>query len=173
MNETYTVGNVDQKGKDLIKAAHDSMMAAIALVKPGCPIREFGNAITAHCRPLGFGVVRSFCGHGIGDLFHCAPNVPHYANNKAIGTCKAGMVLTIEPMINEGGWEVKIWPDDWTAVTADGKRSAQFEHMIVVTEDGYELLSARLPTSRPLWWEEEAAKEVAAAPAEKPAETTA
>jgi len=171
MNETYTVGTVDQKGKDLIKAAHDSMMAAIATVKPGQPIREFGNVITAHARPLGFSVVRNICGHGIGDLFHCAPNVPHHANNKAVGTCKPGMVLTIEPMINEGAHDVRLWKDDWTIVTADGKRSAQFEHTLVVTEDGCELLSARLPTSRPLWWEEEAAAASATAAASPDAAT--
>ena len=81
-------------------------MAAIASVKPGQPIREFGNIITNVVKPQGLSVVRSYCGHGIGDLFHCAPNVPHYQNNKAAGVCKPGMVFTIEPMINEGGWEV-------------------------------------------------------------------
>ena len=88
-------------------------------------------------------MVRTYSGHGINDLFHTAPNVPHYAKNKAIGTMKAGMVFTIEPMINEGVWNDVTWPDDWTSSTQDGKRSAQFEHTILVTETGCEVLTAR------------------------------
>merc|ERR1712086_1052570 len=92
-------------------------------------------------------VVKRYCGHGVGNLFHCAPSIPHYAKNKAVGVMKPGMVFTIEPMINEGTWQDVTWPDDWTAVTADGKRSAQFEHTMVVTETGIEVLTARLPES--------------------------
>ncbi|KAJ8556799.1 hypothetical protein ON010_g9166 [Phytophthora cinnamomi] len=76
-------------------------------------------------------------------LFHCSPNVPHYAKNKAVGIMKPGMIFTIEPMINMGTWRDKTWPDDWTAVTQDGMRSAQFEHTFLVTETGYEILTAR------------------------------
>jgi len=97
-----------------------------------------------------FNVVRTYCGHGIGDLFHCAPNIPHYAGNKAVGAMKAGQVFTIEPMVNAGSWRDATWPDGWTAVTSDGARSAQFEHTLVVTEGGCEVLTARLPTSPPL-----------------------
>ena len=99
---------------------------------------------------VSFNVVRTYCGHGIGDLFHCAPNIPHYAGNKAVGAMKAGQVFTIEPMVNAGSWRDTTWPDGWTAVTTDGARSAQFEHTLVVTEDGCEVLTARLPTSPPL-----------------------
>ena len=99
--------------------------------------------------------MRTYCGHGIGDLFHCAPNVPHYSANKAVGTMQRGMVFTIEPMVNLGGWKDAMWPDGWTAVTADGSRSAQFEHQIAITDSGAEVLTARLPTSPPLWWEEQ------------------
>jgi methionyl aminopeptidase len=99
---------------------------------------------------LSFNVVRTYCGHGIGDLFHCAPNIPHYAGNKAVGAMKAGQVFTIEPMVNAGSWRDTTWPDGWTAVTTDGARSAQFEHTLVVTEKGCEVLTARLPTSPPL-----------------------
>ena len=102
-----------------------------------------------------YSVVRSYCGHGVGALFHCAPNIPHYAKNKAVGELKPGMVFTIEPMINEGCWQDSTWPDDWTSVTQDGKRSAQFEHTLLVTETGFENLTARTPSSPPLWWEEE------------------
>merc|ERR1712222_6089 len=87
--------------------------------------------------------VRAYCGHSIGTLFHTSPNVPHYKKNKAVGVMKEGHVFTIEPMINRGHWEAALWPDDWTAVTCDGKWSAQFEHTILVTSSGYELLTAR------------------------------
>lgn len=98
-------------------------------------------------------MVKSYCGHGIGDLFHCSPNVPHYAHNKAVGVMREGHVFTIEPMVNAGSWRDRTWPDGWTAVTEDGKRSAQFEHTLVVTRDGCEVLTRRQVTSQPLWWE--------------------
>ncbi len=103
-------------------------------------------------------------GHGIGSQFHTAPSIPHYARNKAVGMCKPGMVFTIEPMINAGSWKDELWTfDDWTSVTVDGKRSAQFEHTILVTEKGFEVLTARTKDSPPLWWEtEEGSKEAAA-----------
>ena len=98
-------------------------------------------------------MVKSFCGHGIGELFHCAPNIPHYANNKARGTMKAGQCFTIEPMLNAGKWKDVLWPDGWTAVTTDGKRSAQFEHTLLVTHDGVEALTGKLASSPPFFWE--------------------
>lgn len=98
-------------------------------------------------------VVTTYCGHGIGRLFHTAPNIPHYPANKAKGTMKPGHVFTIEPMINLGYSKDVLWPDDWTAVTKDGSRSSQFEHTMVVTETGVELLTARVgdPTDRMIW----------------------
>lgn len=114
------------------------------LVKPGIRYRELGNIIQKHAQANGFSVVRSYCGHGIHKLFHTAPNVPHYAKNKAVGVMKPGHVFTIEPMICEGGWQDETWPDGWTAVTRDGKRSAQFEHTLLVTETGCEILTRRL-----------------------------
>ena len=95
-------------------------------------------------------------GHGIGACFHCAPNIPHYAGNKAKFVIKPGHCFTIEPMINMGTWKDTHWPDGWTAVTRDGQPSAQFEHTLLVHETGVEVLTARLPTSPPLWWEAEA-----------------
>jgi len=153
LNETFTVGEVDQVSKDLIKVTHDALMKAIAIVKPGVRYRDVGDVISRHVHQHGFSVVKTYCGHGIGDLFHCAPNIPHYANNKAVGVMKEGQVFTIEPMVNVGTWKDMTWPDGWTAVTIDGKRSAQFEHQLLVTNKGAEVLTARLPTSRPLWWE--------------------
>lgn len=88
-------------------------------------------------------MVKTYCGHGINTLFHCAPNVPHYAKNKAVNRLKPGMTFTIEPMICLGTGADKTWPDDWTSVTKDGKLSAQFEHTLLVTETGVEILTAR------------------------------
>ncbi|KAI9268057.1 peptidase M24, structural domain-containing protein [Phascolomyces articulosus] len=141
LNATYLVGKVDEKGQKLVTNARECLEKAIAAVKPGMKYREFGKIIEAHATANGFSVVRTFCGHGINQLFHCAPNVPHYANNKAIGVCKPGHVFTIEPMICEGTWRDELWPDQWSAATADGKRSAQFEHTLLVTEEGVEILT--------------------------------
>lgn len=94
-----------------------------------------------------FSVVRTYTGHGIGELFHSPPSVAHWRHNKVKGIMKVGHVFTIEPMINEGTYQDTLWPDQWTAVTKDGKRSAQFEHQLIITEDGCEVLTARLPTS--------------------------
>ncbi|RKP14121.1 peptidase M24, structural domain-containing protein [Piptocephalis cylindrospora] len=147
LNETYLVGNVDKRGRELVQNARECLDAALALVKPGALYRDFGQVIDKHARSKGFSVVKTYCGHGIHRYFHCAPDVPHYARNKAVGVLKPGHIFTIEPMINEGTWRDEHWPDNWTAVTADGKRSAQFEHTILVTETGYELLTARLEDS--------------------------
>jgi methionyl aminopeptidase len=131
------------------------------LVKPGVPYRKIGDIIQAHADKHGFSVVKTYCGHGIGRLFHGPPSVPHYASkyysdskrhfddfeyfffkdNRAVGTMKAGHVFTIEPMISEGSWKDQLWPDGWTSVTIDGKRSAQFEHTILVTPTGHEVLT--------------------------------
>mmetsp|Transcript_9873 Transcript_9873/g.29842 ORF Transcript_9873/g.29842 Transcript_9873/m.29842 type:complete len:386 (-) Transcript_9873:1247-2404(-) len=155
LNETITCGDVSDEGKKLVKCAYDCLMKAIAACKPGVRYREIGEVITKHVSSCGFSVVRSYCGHGIGNLFHCAPNIPHYSNNKAVGTMKEGHVFTIEPMVNMGSWKDRMWPDGWTAVTEDGKWSAQFEHTMVLRKDGPELLTKRLDSSPPLWWEKQ------------------
>lgn len=147
LNETFFVGNVDEASRQLVQCTYECLEKAIAIVKPGVRFREIGEVISRHASMSGFSVVKSYCGHGIGELFHCAPNIPHYARNKAVGVMKAGQTYTIEPMINAGVWRDRMWPDGWTAVTADGKRSAQFEHTLLVTETGVEVLTARLPSS--------------------------
>ncbi|XP_062852104.1 methionine aminopeptidase 1 isoform X2 [Trichomycterus rosablanca] len=144
LNETFFVGEVDEGAKRLVQTTYECLMQAIDAVKPGVRYRELGNIIQKHAQASGFSVVRSYCGHGIHKLFHTAPNVPHYAKNKAVGVMKPGHVFTIEPMICEGGWQDETWPDGWTAVTRDGKRSAQFEHTLLVTETGCEILTRRL-----------------------------
>ncbi|KAG9452419.1 hypothetical protein H6P81_005323 [Aristolochia fimbriata] len=147
LNETYFVGNVDEASQHLVQSTYECLEKAISIVKPGVRFREVGEVISRHASMSGLSVVKSYCGHGIVELFHCAPNIPHYARNKAVGVMKAGQTFTIEPMINAGIWRDRMWPDGWTAVTADGKRSAQFEHTMLVTESGVEVLTARLPTS--------------------------
>jgi len=159
LNETHIVGKADYESKRLIKASYDSLEAALKLVKPGAMFRDFGEAVSHSIRKHGFSSVRSYCGHGIGHLFHGAPDIPHYARNKANGQCKPGMIFCIEPMINAGDYRDEHWPDQWTAVTIDGKKSAQFEHTILCTESGYELLTKRTEKSAPLWWELEENKD--------------
>ncbi|CAH2351417.1 methionine aminopeptidase 1 [[Candida] railenensis] len=150
LNETYYVGDKAKCDKDtvnLVETTRESLQLAIDMVKPGLAFRELGNTIEEHATKNGCSVVRTFCGHGTNQLFHCQPNIPHYAKNKAVGIAKPGMVFTIEPMLCIGTYRDVTWPDNWTAVTQDGKYSAQFEQMLLVTEDGCEILTARTETS--------------------------
>jgi len=143
LNETYPVGIVDDDSKKLIRTARECLDEAIKLCKPGALFRDLGKTIEPIARSNGCAVVRTYTGHGINDLFHCSPNVPHYAKNKAVGTMKPGMVFTIEPMINLGhNWGEVHWPDNWTATTVDGKKSAQFEETLLITEKGVDVLTA-------------------------------
>jgi methionyl aminopeptidase len=125
----------------------------VAAVRPGTLYRDLGNIISKVSKKYKCSVVKTYCGHGIGALFHTAPNVPHYSNNKAKGEMRPGHIFTVEPMINLGSHEDVLWPDGWTAVTADGTRSAQFEHTILVTDAGCELLTARVgePLNEMVW----------------------
>ena len=147
LNETFTVGKVDQASAKLIQCAYDSLMEAIKLCKPGMLYRKLGNKIGSVVDKFGFSIVKSYCGHGVGKVFHSAPNVSHYPSNKDSGVMQEGHVFTIEPMINAGEWKDQLWPDGWTAVTKDGSRSAQFEHTFMVTSDGVEVLTKRLESS--------------------------
>ncbi|KAK0483591.1 peptidase M24, structural domain-containing protein [Armillaria novae-zelandiae] len=147
LNETYAVGEIDDDTKKLIRTTRECLDEAIKLCKPGALFRDLGKAMQVPsgepiARSNGCAVVRSYTGHGVNDLFHCSPNIPHYAKNKAVGTMKAGMVFTIEPMINLGhNWGDVHWPDNWTATTVDGKKSAQFEDTLLITETGVEVLT--------------------------------
>lgn len=150
LNETYYVGDKAKANPDavrVVETARECLEQAIQIVKPGMLFREPGNVIEKHAKSRNCSVVKSYCGHGVNQLFHTTPNIPHYAKNKAVGSAKPGICFTIEPMINLGTHKDKLWPDDWTSVTADGKLSAQFEHTLLVTEDGVEVLTARLPDS--------------------------
>jgi len=143
LNETYYVGTPPPSSIRVVETARDCLNAAIDLVKPGMLFRDPGNVIEPLAKSRGCSIVRTYCGHGINQLFHCAPNVPHYSKNKAVGVAKKGMCFSIEPMVNLGTWRDKTWPDQWTSATQDGKRSAQFEHTLLVTDDGVEVLTAR------------------------------
>jgi len=143
LNETFLLGQVSDSAKKLVTNTWECLEKAIQEVKPGTKYRDVGNVIQKHAQTGGYSVVRSYCGHGIHRLFHCAPNVPHYAKNKAVGVMKPGHTFTIEPMISHGVWTDQTWPDNWTAVTTDGKLSAQFEQTMVVTDTGVEVLTAR------------------------------
>ncbi|CAH6722909.1 methionine aminopeptidase 1 [[Candida] jaroonii] len=150
LNETYYVGDKAKANPELVRlveTTREALDLAIAAVKPGLAFREIGNIIEAHATKNNVSVVKTYCGHGTNTLFHCQPNIPHYAKNKAIGIAKPGMVFTIEPMLNLGTYKDITWPDNWTSSTQDGKASAQFEHMMLVTEDGCEVLTARTATS--------------------------
>jgi methionyl aminopeptidase len=143
VNETWLIGDVAPEHIHLVTTAYNCLNAAIEAVRPGILYREIGNIINKVATKAGCSVVRTYCGHGIGNLFHTTPNVPHYANNKAVGVMKPGNIFTIEPMINAGKWGDVLWPDDWTSATKDGKRSAQFEHTLLVTNTGVEVLTDR------------------------------
>ncbi|THH06771.1 hypothetical protein EW145_g3858 [Phellinidium pouzarii] len=142
LNETYAVGDIDEDSKKLIRTTRECLDEAIKICKPGALFRDIGKVIEPIARKNGLSTVRNYTGHGINDLFHCNPNIPHYAANKAVGAMKAGMAFTIEPMINIGRWDGIHWPDGWTCTTADGKRSAQFEETLLITETGVEVLTA-------------------------------
>lgn len=160
LNETVLVGKTcTEKTKHLLMTAYKCLQKGIEQVRPGSRYRDIGEEVTKLATRRNCSVVKSYCGHGIGTLFHCAPNIPHYAKNKAVGSMKEGHVFTIEPMINAGDWRDVTWPDGWTAVTKDGEWSAQYEHTMVVTADGVEILTARNETSPNVFpWTEEEAK---------------
>ena len=118
------------------------MWEGIDAVRPGNRVNDIGRAIQQHAEANGFGVVRAFVGHGIGEEFHTAPSIPHYYDPRADTPLQAGMTFTIEPMITEGSWELgRIWSDGWTAPTRDLSRCAQFEHTVLVTGTGVEVLT--------------------------------
>lgn len=129
LNETYYVGDKARADPDtvrVVEAARECLDEAIKLVKPGTLFREFGNVIEKHAKTKNCSVIRTYVGHGINTIFHCPPNIPHYAKNKAVGECKPGMTFTIEPMIALGKYRDVTWPDNWTSTTVDGKKTAQF-----------------------------------------------
>ncbi len=145
---TYPVGEIDPASARLLRVTKEAMLLGIEAVKPGRPISDIGRAIEAHATAHGYGVVKAFCGHGIGEDFHLDPQVLHYFDPRARTPIEEGMFFTVEPMLTAGSPEHLTWPDGWTAVTADGKRAAQFEHTLHVGRDGAEILTLG-PDGRP------------------------
>lgn len=141
-NYTFLVGEVDEESRLLVERTQEAMMRAIRAVKPGRPINVIGRAIESYAKRFGYGVVREFIGHGVGKAFHTGLVIPHYdAAPDHARLMEPGMVFTIEPMLTLGTRHWDMWEDGWTAVTRDRKRTAQFEHTLVVTDDGAEILT--------------------------------
>jgi methionyl aminopeptidase len=141
-SRTFLVGDVDPKAKKLVDVTYECMMLGIGTVREDSRIRDIGTAIEAHAKKHGYGVVEEYVGHGIGRNFHEPPQVPHYRARGPNPRLRAGMTFTVEPMVNLGGKETVLDPvDRWTVRTADGELSAQFEHTILVTKTGYDILT--------------------------------
>lgn len=142
-SKTFFVGTPSPIAKKLVEVTEECRRRGIAEVKPDAHIGDIGAAIQEYAEAQGFSVVRDFVGHGVSNIFHTAPEIPHYGTRSKGKRLRQGMVFTIEPMINEGTWEVEVQSDNWTALTRDRKLSAQFEHTVAVTEDGVEILTLR------------------------------
>lgn len=140
-SETVFVGKVDAGAQKLVQVAWECLIQAIDAVRPGRLLNQIGLMVENHARENGFSIVREFTGHGIGESFHMSPYIAHFYEPDNTVKIEEGMTFTIEPMINEGVAECLIWPDKWTAVTADLARSAQFEHTLLVTRGGVEILT--------------------------------
>ena len=138
----FYVGKPSVKARKLVEVTYEAMMRGIEAVKPGATLGDIGHAIQSFVEANRFSVVRDFCGHGLGLVFHDAPSVLHYGRPGTGVTLQEGMFFTIEPMVNAGRFEVKLLDDGWTAVTRDRSLSAQFEHSIAVTAEGYEIFTA-------------------------------
>ncbi len=137
----FAVGEISVKAKNLIDTTYQSLMNAIQILKPGVKLGDIGYEIQGYVEQKGFSVVRDFCGHGISNVFHEPPNILHYGKKNTGQELQPGMTFTIEPMINFGKYEAKVLKDGWTAVTKDKSLSAQFEHTVGITENGYEIFT--------------------------------
>ena len=137
----FCVGDVSVKAKKLIEVTYNSMIKAINILNTDTTLGDIGSTIQTYIEKEGFSVVRDFCGHGIGEVFHKEPNILHYGKKGTGPKLKPGMIFTIEPMINEGTYQAKMLNDGWTAVSKDKKLSAQFEHTIGITDEGYEVFT--------------------------------
>jgi methionyl aminopeptidase len=138
---TYYVGEVDEQSRALVERTREALERAIKAVRPGRPVSVIGRVIESYARRFGYGVVRDFTGHGIGTAFHSGLVIPHYDDESYDTVMETGMTFTIEPMLNLGTDAWEMWDDGWTVVTRDGRRSAQFEHTLLVTETGAEVLT--------------------------------
>ena len=140
-NATFLAGDVAEESRLLVERTHEAMMRGIRAVAPGRPLNAVGRVIESYARRFGYGVVRDFTGHGIGTTFHSGLVVPHYDDPDNDFVMEPGMTFTIEPMLTLGTIDYDVWDDQWTVVTKDHRNTAQFEHTILVTEDGHEILT--------------------------------
>jgi methionyl aminopeptidase len=140
-NATFLAGDVAEESRLLVERTHEAMMRGIRAVAPGRQLNAIGRVIESYARRFGYGVVRDFTGHGIGTTFHSGLIVPHFDDPDVSVTMEQGMTFTIEPMLTLGTIDYEMWPDGWTVLTADGKRTAQFEHTLLVTAEGHEILT--------------------------------
>ncbi|THA26695.1 type I methionyl aminopeptidase [Streptomyces sp. RKND-216] len=140
-NATYLVGDVDEESRLLVERTREALNRAIKAVRPGRQINIIGRVIESYARRFGYGVVRDFTGHGINTSFHSGLIIPHYDDERATTVMKPGMTFTIEPMLTLGTYEWDMWEDGWTVVTKDRRRTAQFEHTLVVTDTGADILT--------------------------------
>lgn len=138
---TFGVGEIDEESRLLVERTHGAMLRGVRAVAPGRPLNVIGRVIESYARRFGYGVVRDFTGHGIGTTFHSGLIVPHYDDPNLDMIMQPGMTFTIEPMLTLGTIEYDLWDDGWTVVTKDRRRTAQFEHTVLVTDDGYEILT--------------------------------
>lgn len=142
-SKMYVLPDASVQAKRLVKTTYDAMWQGIKVVKPGATLGDVGHAIQKHAESAGFSIVREYCGHGIGREMHEEPQVLHYGRPNTGIILEAGMTFTIEPMVNQGSAKTKLKKDNWTVVTKDKKLSAQWEHTVLVTQDGYEVLTLR------------------------------
>ncbi|MDH3309723.1 MAG: type I methionyl aminopeptidase [Gammaproteobacteria bacterium] len=147
-SKMFIIGEPSVQAKRLIQVTHECMVKGIETVRPGTRLGDIGHAIQHHAEAYGFSVVREYCGHGIGREFHEDPQILHYGQPGTGMALEPGMTFTVEPMINAGKKEVKLLPDNWTVVTRDHSLSAQWEHTVLVTESGHEILTL-VPGDRP------------------------
>jgi methionyl aminopeptidase len=140
-NATFLAGEVDEESRLLVERTHEAMMRGVRAVAPGRQLNVVGRVIESYARRFGYGVVKDFTGHGIGTTFHSGLIIPHFDDPDATTAMEPGMTFTIEPMLTLGTIDYEVWQDGWTAVTKDRKRTAQFEHTVLVTADGHEILT--------------------------------
>lgn len=140
-SKTFLIGNVDERGKYLVHHNEVALMEAIKICRPGQNFNEIGKAISKYAKEVDLRIIPAFIGHGIGEFFHGPPEIYHFENNFELGVMEPRTTFTIEPIFSLGYEEVELWEDGWTASTADGSRTSQFEHTILITDDGCEILT--------------------------------
>jgi len=142
-SKMFRVGKTSIRAERLVEITYECMALGIKMIKPGLQLGDLGHAIQSHAESHHYSVVREYCGHGIGKVFHEEPQILHYGEKGTGMALEAGMTFTVEPMVNAGKRHVKLLPDAWTVVTKDRSLSAQWEHTVLVTDDGYEVLTRR------------------------------